>query len=112
MDSSSDVESSSSDDQTTDLATNALKQFLAINGDRRQRTNMRPRERALACVSVPKVADEHEYLYLPGYSRARKIVSKVNDDAYQVEMESGDTLQVRLKLGLHLSAAHSFLGIL
>ncbi|EAS35194.2 chromatin remodeling complex subunit [Coccidioides immitis RS] len=93
MDSSDEELVSDLEDRTDDIAASVLSQFIAVNADQRRRERPPESENRLVCVSIPRVDNEHEFLLLPGHSRVDRIVSKANDDAYQIPY--GDLLDLR-----------------
>ncbi|KMU84616.1 hypothetical protein CIHG_02400 [Coccidioides immitis H538.4] len=98
MDSSDEELVSDLEDRTDDIAASVLSQFIAVNADQRRRERPPESENRLVCVSIPRVDNEHEFLLLPGHSRVDRIVSKANDDAYQVELKSIWLLSPHFKL--------------
>ncbi|KMU76767.1 hypothetical protein CISG_05600 [Coccidioides immitis RMSCC 3703] len=96
MDSSDEELVSDLEDRTDDIAASVLSQFIAVNADQRRRERPPESENRLVCVSIPRVDNEHEFLLLPGHSRVDRIVSKANDDAYQVELKSSDIIKASL----------------
>ncbi|KAI1978024.1 hypothetical protein LOZ51_005382 [Ophidiomyces ophidiicola] len=85
----------SSDDSNSEKgAADVLNQFVAIKPTQRPKEERSDDEDRLLCVAISKSNCEDEFKYLPGHSYVKEILSKLNDDAFLVELESGDSIQI------------------